>query len=359
MLGADKLGGRMQSEADIRETFFKQAKWCEQLGSPLTARLMAGLGQALDRNTAVGRRILGWDGQADALGDAVALRLAGGLNALVRCGRLPDLAAVYPPNELPDIDVLTRQAMAAIRGADDELCAFLEHPPQTNEVARSAVLYPGMCYIAEQTGLPLALFEVGASGGLNLFADRFAYRFGDAQRGDLSSAVVLSPAWSGAPPPAGAPQIIRRQGCDRNPLDITRADHRQRLLAYIWPDQTQRIARIKAALKIAGSSPPEMAKMDAADWVETRIAQTPEAGVVRVLFHSIAYQYFPAAVKQRITARMQAAGAMATKEAPLAWLSFEQDSDAGPRLRLRLWPDGALRELAIAGPHVHEIEWFG
>lgn len=349
----------MQTELEIRATFAKQAVWCAQLGSPLTACLMEGLGVALDHSTQTGRKILGWSGRADALGDAAALRLAGALNGLVRSGRLPDLAAFYPPNDLPDMAVLTGAAMAAITDADAEICAWLKHPPQTNEVARSAVLFPGFGYISEQTGLPLALYEIGASGGLNLFGDKFSYRFGDHLRGDPASDVILSPKWSGAAPPTCDLRIVRRKGCDRNPLDITRSDHRDRLLAYIWPDQPLRIARITAALKIAQRAPPEMEMSDAADWVETQISQVPETGVVRVLFHSIAYQYFPDDVKHRILTWMQNAGAKATKEAPLAWLSFEQDSDEGPRLTLRLWPDGEMQELAVAGPHVHAIEWKG
>ena len=349
----------MQTEAEIRATFAKQAVWCEQLGSPLTARLVEGLGVALDRSTKTGRRVLDWQGRADALGDAVALRLAGALNALVRSGRLPEMAKVYPPNDLPDGDVLTAAAMAAIVDADDEICAWLDHPPQTNEVARSAVLYPGMCFIAEKTGLPLALYEVGASGGLNLFADRFSYQFGDQMRGDAASGVVLSPEWSGTPPPLAEPRIVRRMGCDRNPLDITRADHRDRLMAYIWPDQPARVERIKAALEIAQYDPPEMMAADAADWVEAQISVMPEVGVTRVLFHSIAYQYFPEPVKQRIQARMEAAGQRATKRAPLAWLAFEQNSDAGPQLTLQLWPGGHKRTLANAGAHVHSIQWAG
>ncbi|MCF6315906.1 MAG: DUF2332 domain-containing protein [Marinosulfonomonas sp.] len=349
----------MQTEAQIRATFAKQAVWCAQLGSPLTARLVAGLGVALDRSTKTGRRVLDWQGRADALGDAVALRLAGALNALVRSGRLPELAAHYPPNDLPDGAVLTQAALAAIVEADKEICGWLGFPPQTNEVARSAVLYPGMCFIAQKTGLPLALYEVGASGGLNLFADRFAYQFGDARRGDSASGVVLSPEWSGAEPPVAEAKIVRRMGCDQSPLDVTREDHRNRLMAYIWPDQPTRIDRIKAALEIAQRDPPDMAMMDAADWVEAEIEKVPEAGVTRVLFHSIAYQYFPPAVKLRIVARMEAAGVLATLDAPLAWLAFEQHDDDGPRLTLRLWPGGKVQELAVAGAHVHAIDWKG
>lgn len=347
----------MQSEDEIRATFAKQAVWCEQLGSPFTARLVAGLGVHLDRSSKTGRRVLGWQGRADALGDAVALRLAGALNALVRRGRLPELARFYPPNALPDGAALTEAALTAIGAADSEICEWLEFAPQTNEVARAGVLYPGMCFIAEQTGLPLALYEVGASGGLNLFADRFAYRFGTAHRGDARSDVVLSPEWSGAPPPDTEPQIIQRKGCDLSPLDVTRADHVERLMAYIWPDQAARIDRINAAIAIAQGTPPEISAADAADWVEAQILTKPEQGVVRVLFHSIAYQYFPDEVKQRIHARMEMAGQQATGNAPLAWLAFEQNSDAGPRLTLRLWPGGQLRELATAGAHVHRVQW--
>ena len=343
----------------IRESFAKQAMWCEQLGSPFTARLLLGLGQHLNRNSKTGRRVLDWQGRADALGDAVALRLAGALNAQVRQGGLQGLAKHYPPYSLPSIEVLTDAALAAIDQADDEICRWLDFAPQTNEVARAAVLYPGLCQIAQETGLPLAVYELGASGGLNLFADRFAYHFGAEVRGKPNSTVILKPEWSGGSPPVATPQIIRRKGCDRSPLDVSRADHRARLMAYIWPDQAERIARITAAISIAQKDPPEVAQAEVADWVEEQIEPEPETGVTRVLFHSIAHQYFPDTAKQRISERMRAAGERATDDAPLAWLAFEQKSDWGPHLTLRLWPGGKLRELAVAGAHVHKVDWKG
>ena len=77
----------MQSEDEIRATFEKQAEWCEVLGSPLTARLVAGLGERLDHSTATGRRVLRWDGQADALKDAVALRAGRGAECVCGAGQ--------------------------------------------------------------------------------------------------------------------------------------------------------------------------------------------------------------------------------------------------------------------------------
>lgn len=324
-----------------------------------TSRLLEGLGLELDRNTAVGQRVLDWAGPPDALGDAVALRLAGALHGLVRRGRLPRLAQLYPPNPLPDTEVLTRAALDAIGEADAEIAAWLEFPPQTNEVARSAILYPGLMLVARETGLPLSLFELGASAGLNLFPDRFAYRIGNTVLGRSGSPVVLSPQWSGAVPRGPEPEIVDRRGCDRSPLNVTDAAHRERLVAYVWPDQPDRIARVEGAIEIALASPPRIDAADAADWVEDVICEDAEAGAARVLFHSIAYQYFPDGSKSRIALRMEAAGQAASPETPLAWLAFEQHQREGPRLTLRLWPGGQDRVLAVADAHGRKIKWLG
>ena len=255
----------MPQERLVRQTFAQQAVWCERLGSPFTARLLAGLGERLDRSSATGQKVLGWAGPPDALGDAVALRLAGALHGLVRRGRLPELAKLYPPHLLPDVDALSSAALAAIAGADDELLEWLAFTPQTNEVARSGVLYPGLMQIAQCTGLPLRLFEIGASAGLNLFPDKFAYQIAGVSLGQQNSAVALSPEWIGDEPDGPAPRIIERRGCDLAPLDVLQPDHCERLVAYVWPDQADRIARVENAISIAQKEPPWLDAADAAE----------------------------------------------------------------------------------------------
>ncbi len=323
-----------------------------------TARLIGGLAQRLDRGTRCGQRILDWQGPPDALGDAVPLRLAGALHALVRRGRLPELASMYPPNALPPTDALTDAALAALCDADTEIVKWLNFTPQTNEVARSAVLYPGLMIVAAQTGLPLSLFEIGASAGLNLLPDSYAYRLGGTVFGQRNSPVVLSPQWLGAIPAGSKTLIKARRGCDTNPLDVSKGSHCERLVAYVWPDQADRIARVEAAIDLARKDPPRIDRADGADWVDEVIGLKAEPGVVRVLFHSIAHQYFSDAAKHRIAARMQAAGRHASKQAPLAWLAFEQHGDRGPRLTLSLWPGGCERVLAFADAHVRKIQWL-
>jgi hypothetical protein len=118
---------------------------------------------------------------------------------------------------------------------DAELVGWLAGPPQTNEVARSCVLMAGLLTIAEATGLPLRLFELGTSAGLNLNLDRFGYRLGEAVTGDAASAVQLAPAWSGPAPPVADVTVLTRRGVDINPLDVSDAAVCERLMAYVWP----------------------------------------------------------------------------------------------------------------------------
>lgn len=348
----------MNKTNTITDAFKQQSDWCARLGSPFTALLMDVLADHLDDRTRTGRRILSWGQTADALRDAVPLRVAGALHAAVRAGRAPELAELFPPHPLPSPKALADRAGRTLHQLDDEVMDWLNHPPQTNETARSAVLYAGFMVIAQKTGLPLHLFELGASAGLNLMADRFNYRLGEVIAGAKPSPVSLAPAWEGPSPPDAQVRVTARSGCDQAPLDVQNPSHCARLLAYVWPDQAARLARAQAAIGLAQNEGIKLDRADAATWVEDTLSVEPVDGVVRVLFHSIAWQYFAAADQARIEAHMEEAGRRARDGAPLAWLSFEQATEKGPRLQLRLWPDGKDQVLARADAHVSQVTWY-
>ena len=86
---------------------------------------------------------------------------------------------------------------------------MLDQPPQTNEVGRSAVLFPGLIEISNRTKLPISLFEIGASAGLNLYLERYSYQLGDVHLGCRDSRVKLTPDWTGNCP-VGNPEIVER-----------------------------------------------------------------------------------------------------------------------------------------------------
>jgi hypothetical protein len=342
------------TEAAVRAAFAKQAEGAVKLDSPFMARLCALLGERLDRTTEVGRRVLDWPGKADAYGDALPLRLTGGLHALVRRGDAPGLAGCYPPNPLPDEEILWGALRPVL--AEPALLPWLEGAPQTNEVGRSAVLMSGLLVVAGLFPRPVELLELGASAGLNLVLDRYGYDLGGIRSGDAESPLQLRPEWKGAAPPEARVEVAGRRGVDLHPLDARRDG--DRLLAYVWPDQAGRLARLEAALGLAGEDPPEVEPGEAAEWLEARLAEPRRAGTTRVVLHSIAFQYFPEETKARIAAAM--AGAAAGVGAPLAWLRYEYDpADDRITLRLRIWPGGEDRLLALCHPHGGSVRWLG
>ncbi len=343
----------MDREAAVRAAFAKQAGYCTQLAAPFTALLCSLAGERLDRSTKAGRRLLDWDGNPEPFGDAVALRLCGGLHFLARSGAQPALAACYPPAPLPDPDALWHAVLPLLDS--EALAPWLDSAPQTNEVGRSAVLMSGLLVIAGRFGLPLRLYELGASAGLNLQLDRYRYELGGLQTGDSASPLLLKPDWKGPPPPAADVRIAGRAGTDLSPVKLP--DDRERLIAYVWADQAQRLAQLDAALGIAAADPPRLDRADAADWLEAKLPLEPEPGVARVVLHSVAFHYFPDDTKKRVAAHIEAAGARATAEGPLAWLRYEeQKGDGHFSLRLRTWPGGE-ELLAWTHPHGRSVEW--
>ena len=101
------------------------------------------------------------------------------------------------------------------------------------------------------------------------------------------------PIGAGAAPPLAAKiEVIERSACDRKPVDLGDAEARQRLRAYVWADQRDRLARLDAAIAVARATGTTVAAADAVDW--TRRNVEPRDGAATVLFHSVFWQYMPA-----------------------------------------------------------------
>jgi hypothetical protein len=343
------------TEAEIRASFAEQARFCAALGAPFTALLCETLGRQLDRRTETGRRVLDWNGEPGAFGDALALRLCGGLHYLAMSERTSALAGVYPPAPLPDPGKLW-EVLAPVL-ASGKLLPWLEFAPQTNEVGRSAVLMSGLLVIADRFPLRMRLLELGASAGLNLILDRYHYNLGGLLIGrKIHPAPLFKPDWKGPRPPRAEVAIAGRAGVDLNPARLP--DDSMKLSAYIWPDQPERGLQLTEALAAAEHDPPQIDRGDAADWLEERLALEPERGITRVVMHSVAFQYFDAASQERVRSRIEAAGKRASAAAPLAWLRFEKEpGEERHSLRLRTWP-GEERLLAWTHPHGRSVTWL-
>lgn len=343
----------------VRDAFRAQAAVCVEMGSPFTARLCALVADRLAPGDPVSERILSWPGDAGGRGDALPLRLAGALHAVVLDGTDPKLAAHYPPYDGATDDDLWTAIASAFADHADHILARLDSPPQTNETMRSAALAPGFLTIAARTSLPLLMSELGASAGLNLAWDRFFYRFGTQTWGDPAAPVQIAPDWHGPAPPLPSLTVAGRAGCDRAPPDLNRTADRQRLLSFVWADQTARKQRMEAAIDTALAAGITVDRADAVDWLEARLAML-HPGQTHVIYHSIFWQYLAPPEQERARARIDAAGARATGDAPLAWLRMEGDGDTpGAAITLTHWPDGATRLLGRADFHGRWIRWTG
>lgn len=342
----------------IRNAFLRQAEACTTLGSPFTARISRLHAERLEPRSAVADRILGWQGDPSPSADSVPLRIAGCLHALVLEDREPQLAAVYPPNT-PDDDAL----WSAIRAAENDHAAFIldrmASAPQTNEVRRSGALLPGFLLLGEMSGKPLVLSELGASAGLNLQWDRYRFDLGARTFGPADSSVLIKPEWRGSPPPLGNVSVAARAGCDLNPVDATDPAQCRRMLSYIWADQTDRLERTAHALDIASRDNLAIERADAIEWLRQRLA-IAHPGATHVIYHTIAWQYFPKALQEQGETLIQAAGARATTEAPLARLSLEADGKPdGASLTLQIWPSGEKKEIGRGDFHGRWVDWKG
>lgn len=346
-----------ETTAYVAASLREQARACERLGSRMYADLMSrAAGDPAPVATALG------DLAGAPQESAAVLRLFGAVHRLVLSGRASDLAGHFPSVGGRYQGELTWTALRSTLAARrDEIVPMLAAPPQTNEVGRSAALIGGLLHVAARTRLPIRLLEVGASAGLNLRPDRYRYAYGRGRSyGPDQSPTVIRDAWSapGALPPLGAPlRIVERRGCDPAPVDPTGDDGRLSLLSYIWPDQTERLARTRGACALAAGTPARVEKADAATFLA---GLTPVEGVATVVWHSIVRQYVPVEAWERAEAALARAGAQATQRAPVAHLSMEprvRGREVDYPLTLRLWPGDGAEILGVTHAHGTPVSW--
>jgi hypothetical protein len=348
---------RDSRRAEIARSFRDQAETCAIYGSAIYADLLSRAAEDVERGGPVGALVADFEG--DARAQALALRVLGAVHALVLLGRAPELARFYPSTGGAFDPARAWPAFVeVVRANAAALAPRLAAQVQTNEVGRCAPLACGMLSIAEATGLPLGLREIGASAGLNLLLDRFRYELGPHRFGDAAAPLRLRAQWSGPPPPLSAKlHVASRAGCDVAPIDLLDPDARLRLEAFVWPDQTERLALLRAAIAAALPAPPPVVRASAAEFVCAELAAPGEA-LTTVVYHSVVWGYLPRGEQDRIRDALEAAGDRASARAPLAWLRLEGDKLDHAELRLTLWPGGGERRLARAHYHGSRIDWL-
>lgn len=344
----------------LADRFREFADWCRGT-SPLYERLARGVAAdgdllALAARTPKGRS------PPHLLLAAVHARLLAGADHHLRRFYATCVGNPADPTETDPVPDFRDFALGRAHGIGETLRT---RRTQTNAVRRCGALYPGFAAVYERTGAPLHLLEVGASAGLNLCWDRYAYDYGGRRVGvESECAVATEVRGDRIPPlPADPPPVASRVGVDLNPLDVTDAGDVRWLRALVWPGHRERHRLLRAAVAVARADPPEVVAGDALDRLPDLLARVP-GGEPAVVFDTQVLYQFADGDRRRFCETLANLGR--TRPGPLFWLCGERPGDPPRSIRLELGRpgerdgEGTARELlARYEQHGRWIEWRG
>lgn len=170
---------------------------------------------------------------------------------------------------------------------------------QTNEVRRCALLMPAVLEVGKRTQQELALIDVGTSSGLNLLMNQYFYMYSDGTSvGDPTSKLTLSCENRESRLRVNQlPKIQLRIGIDLNPIDLQKPDEKLWALSLIWPDQVERVERLKSAIQILSQNELEIHQGDAMVVLPQVAEKIPKSTSICVM-HSFVLNQFPVEARE-------------------------------------------------------------
>src|SRR5436305_11849362 len=240
----------------------------------------------------------------------------------------------------------------------DEVAAVMSvRSTQTNEPGRCAALLPVLTRLPQ----PLALLEVGASAGLCLLPDRYGYDYGERRlmsaRRDVEPPIFPCAVNAATPIPEALPSIAWRAGLDLEPVDIADRNQVAWLETLVWPEQTDRLTRLRAALDIASTDKPRLVEGDLRRDL-TRLANEMPRDATRVIFHTAVLTYVGPTERAEFARSVTSfCDVWIANEAPQVFPEIAARAGTpGPRGHFLLAANG--QPLAWADPHGASLDWI-
>lgn len=141
------------------------------------------------------------------------------------------------------------------------------------------MLYPAIAEAARRAGATaVGLIDVRCVAGFTLNVDRVGIRYSSGiSLGARDSPVQVSCSLVGKMPvPAHElPEVVKRIGIDRDPIDVSDADETRWLLDCLAPDQMEQLARLEAEIALAQAAPPLLLRGDSLDLLPEAVARVP------------------------------------------------------------------------------------
>lgn len=297
--------------------------------------------------------------------------LIAGLHHLALAGAAPDLAAVFPTcgGSAPTPEAVTRAAAEALAAEWETVLDYmLTQELQPHLVERSAAVAAGAAAVADLFGGGVSLVEAGCSGGLNLFPDRYTYRFGDRHLGSDEPPVIAVEA-RGQAPALTLPVVVGRTGLDLVPRDLQDPADRLVVASFFLPDAVEQMERFRrAAERLTGSDAPDIrqgaAETDLVSLLFEAYSAMPPGNTL-LLVQTYLWPYMTDPQRQQMTWGVQRLAASLQPHKPLAWLQLEPMAGGGGSAELKLqtfgWldqEDRTVRRLAEADPALRWINWL-
>ncbi|MDQ8727224.1 DUF2332 domain-containing protein [Bradyrhizobium sp. LHD-71] len=245
---------------------------------------------------------------------------------------------------------------AVLVNSDAVRSVMLTRSTQTNEPARCATLLPLLMRLPQ----PLALIEVGASAGLCLLPDRYDYDFGQGVfgPGESNAPLFRCRVNEATPVPSNLPKIAWRAGLDLNPLDVSVSAEAGWLETLVWPEQTDRLANLRAAIKVAARSKPCVQKGDLRNDLRLLAREAPKDATL-VIFHTavLAYVSSPDDRQAFAAEAMSFGGCWIANEAPGVFPEIARSASiTGPEGAFLLSMNA--KPVAWADPHGASLQWI-
>ena len=351
----------MNTLSDLRAAAQIQMRVCTETRAHTYAAIMEhiiGRLDALDLGTKLDAVTdLVMNDPRDVRGSALYPRLLGAVHRIVLDHPDEELARWYPTaGGVTDVARAVPAFFELVERRHDEVASEMQVDVQTNEVGRSIPLAAAMSWVSERFGMPFALYEVGASGGLNLWLDRYHITLGNSSWGSPDSLLRLAGELGSGKPGTTPFRFVTRRGCDQRPLDVQSVLARRILRSFVWSEHVDRLARLDRALEMF--SPIPLERSGAVDWVAQQVRVTTP-GAVSVFFHSIVMPYLSREERTALDLMMIAAGVDATFDSPLVRVAMEPvDADyTDIQVACDVWPPGERVVLATCSPHGDVVYW--
>ncbi len=322
------------------------------MGSHFYAELCQRMAQAYESSTNV-RTFL----DAHAARSRLAIRLLAAAQFRALRGEAPAIAARFPSmGGDGDAPAAWSAIETDLNSAATNYAQLIERPVQTNEPARALPVLGAMLALADQTRLPLRVFEIGSSAGLLLQFDRYRYSGRDWSWGDPDAPVHLhDPGNGGAPEHLDARiEVAARRGCDIHPLDPAKTFDADTLLSFVWSDQTERFERLRAAIDFARQNPVTVDRAEGAEWIQ-RVAE-PQTGYACVVFHTVITEHLPQPERTSLRSVIASIGKRAVRSAPFAWARMEP-VEGEYETAITIWPGGDQIFIARSDGHARNLQW--